>query len=288
MNTETEPLVFDATDADFESSVIDRSNQVPVVVDFWAEWCGPCKALGPVLESLAVEFEGKFVLAKVDTDANPRLAAAFAVRSIPMVVAIRHAKQIDSFVGALPEANLREFLARLLPSKAETRATEALTLIQNGDPIAAEKLLREALDLDPRCDAALLSLAEILNDKQETDAAVDLLDRIGPGTPQRAEADRLTAAIRIRSAGDADEGPLATRLASDPDDHEARLQIARSMAARKAYADALEHCLELVQRDRTFEDDAGRTTMLEIFDLLGNDHHLTQHYRSELAKALFR
>jgi putative thioredoxin len=283
-------LVYDASDADFETAVVEHSRHTPVVVDFWAEWCGPCRTLGPLLEDLAAEYGGKFVLAKVDVDQNPQLAAAFGVRSIPMVVGFRDGRPLASFLGAQPEAAIRDFLAQLLPSPAEEMVAEARELLGRGDRIAAGAILRDAVEADPRCDGALLALAELAADRDDVEEALELLARIAPGSPERQEADRLAARLRIAAAGGAaaDTRELENRLAADPDDHSARFALAQSLAASSRYEEALQNYLEIVRRDRAYDDDAGRKAMLDVFDVLGNDHELTERYRSELAKVLFR
>ncbi len=286
---QTDPaLIFESSDGDFESAVLERSTRVPVVVDFWAEWCGPCRALGPLLEKLTVEHVGDFVLAKVDIDSSPQLATSFGVRSIPMVLGFRDRLPIASFVGAQPEAAIRDFIAKLLPTPAQRLVERALATQEAGDVDGAESMLREALSLDPRCDQAMLPLAEILRDHGDSAAALELIEGISPGTEERKAADRLGAEIKIQSATGADIVALERQLASNPADSAARLQLAQALAAQSAYSAALEHCLQLVKSDRAFENDAGRKMMLEIFDLLGSDHELTEKYRSALANLLFR
>ena len=279
--------VVDAGDKDFEQVVLERSKTTPVVVDFWAPWCGPCRTLGPLLERLAGEAGGAFVLAKVNVDDNPGLATALNVRSIPMVLGFRLGELVSEFVGALPEAGVREFLRRVLPSEAERMAVAAAELAQRGQTVEAEATLRRALELEPRCDRALLDLAGLLADRQDAAAALALLDRVAPG-PLRAPADRLAAAIRVREAGAADEPALRARLAADPADLETRFHLAQALAARSRYEEALAEYLDLVRRDRSFRDDAARKAILDIFELLGPADALVDRYRSELAKVLFR
>jgi len=279
--------VVDAGDKDFEQVVLERSKTTPVVVDFWAPWCGPCRTLGPLLERLAGEAGGAFVLAKVNVDDNPGLATALNVRSIPMVLGFRLGELVSEFVGALPEAGVREFLRRVLPSEAERMAVAAAELAQRGQTVEAEATLRRALELEPRCDRALLDLAGLLADRQDAAAALALLDRVAPG-PLRAPADRLAAAIRVREAGAADEPALRARLAADPADLETRFRLAQALAARSRYEEALAEYLDLVRRDRSFRDDAARKAILDIFELLGPADALVDRYRSELAKVLFR
>lgn len=278
--------IIDATDADFESKVLDRSIEVPVLIDFWAPWCGPCQTLGPLLERLAVEFAGAFVLARVNLDQNPGLAQVFQVQSIPTLIGLRDQRPVARVVGALPEAELRRFLAQLLPSEAETLAVEAARRVAAGQLAEAEADYRRSLELDGRCDAALVGLAELLAARGETDAATTLLDRVLPGRFSDA-AERLAAEIRLRSAGDVDEPALRDRLAADPGDHDARFALAESLAAHRRFADALEELLELLRRDRSFRDGAARQAMLDIFEVMGPGEPLVDHYRSELGKVLF-
>ena len=281
------PLVFDVTDADFETQVIERSKQIPVVVDFWAPWCGPCRALGPLLERLVEEYGGKFALARVNTDENPGLAGAFRVQSIPMVIGVRDGALAGHFVGALPESGVRDFLAQLLPSQGERKVAEGMALLDAGKSAEAEKIFREAMEIDPRADGARVGLATIHAQREEDDAALALLDQVAPG-PHRQEADRLAATIRIRQSGAGDESELRARLEANPDDLETRLLLAQVLAANGRYDEALEQYLTIVKRDRSFRDDAARKAMIDIFDTLGPGNELADRYRSELATVLFR
>ena len=278
--------VIDATDRDFESAVIDRSQHTPVVVDFWAPWCGPCRTLGPLLERLAEEHHGGFILAKVNIDENPGLSQALNIQSIPMVLGFCDGKLVAEFVGALPEAAVRQFLAKLLPSEADQLATAAAQLREAGKHAEAEAAFQRALQLDVRCEAALFGMAGILADRNEYDEALKLLDRIPPGAV-RQDADRLAAEIRVRQGGGGDEAGLRAKLATNPADLESRLLLGQVLAAASQYEDALGEYLEIVRRDRSFRDGAARKAMLDIFDLLGGDSPITNHYRSELAKVLF-
>lgn len=281
------PHVFDVTDADFEQEVIERSKRVPVVVDFWAPWCGPCRALGPLLERLADEYNGAFHVAKVNTDENPALASAFRVQSIPMVIGLRDGQLADHFVGALPESGVRDFLSHLLPSESEQLAEEAAKQFELGHLAEAESTYRQALDRDPRTDSALVGLGTLLAERGDGEEALALLDRVGPG-PSKQQADRLAASIRIRQSGAGDETALRSRVEENPDDLEARFALAQALAGAGRYEEALQHYLEIVRRDRGFRDDGARKAMIDIFDLLGPGNELADRYRSELGKVLFR
>jgi putative thioredoxin len=283
-----ETWVFDVTDADFETAVIERSKTVPVVIDFWAPWCGPCRILGPLLERITAEHEGEFVLAKVNVDDSPRLSGAFGVRSIPMVLGMRDGQIVSEFVGALPESAVRQFLSRVLPSPAEKLALGAEEKRAAGALDEAEALLRRALDADPRSDRALLTLAATHADRGRDAESLAMLERVAPGTPFREQADQLAAKIRIRQAGTADEPALRAKLETDPGDLESRFSLAQALAAKSDYDQALAQYLEIVRRDRSFRDDAARKAMLDVFALLGSSDERVERYRSELAKILFR
>jgi putative thioredoxin len=200
----------DVTDATFQSDVLDRSQDVPVVVDLWAEWCGPCRTLGPILERVVGETGGQVALAKVDIDSNPQVAAAFQVQSIPAVFAISQGKVVDSFIGALPEPSVREFVAKLAPSESE-----ADQLAAKGD----EASLRAALELEHDHPRAVVALAELLAGRGEGEEALALLTRV----PESAETRRVAALARVGdAAGDDVTGRLDGLLERVKDDEEAR------------------------------------------------------------------
>ena len=276
--------IVDVGDTDFETAVLKRSETAPVVVDFWAPWCGPCRALGPLLERLAAEHQGAFILAKVNVDEAPAVSQAFGIQSIPAVKGFRDGVLVGEFVGAQPEATVRKLLELVLPTAADGLVARAATLA----PEAAEAALREALELEPRHARALLELARMLAARGDTAGALQLLERVSPPSPLVAESERLAAELRMRTDGAGDQAALRARIAADPNDLAARLDLGRTLAALGKHEDALAELLDVVRRDPHFADDGARKAMVDLFAVLGSDDPLTDRYRNELAKALFR
>ncbi len=279
----------DVTEQDFEQSVVQRSHEVPVVIDFWAPWCGPCRALGPTLEKLAEEQQGKFILAKINIDENPMLAQAFQIQSIPAVKAVRNGALAGEFLGAQPEPNVRRFIEQLMPSEAESLAREAQRLEEAGKAQGAESLYRAALAKEAHQPLALLGLARVLVQRGEENDAQTLLTRIPNTAPEHPAAQQLLAQLRLKQTGASagDEQKYRDRLAADPTDLDARFELSQVLAAVGRFEEALTELLTIVKKDRKFRDEGARKAMLEIFDVVGARSELAEHYRSELAKVLF-
>jgi putative thioredoxin len=261
---ETGPVVVEATDADFMQTVVEESKRRPVVVDLWASWCGPCKSLGPILEKVADERGGEFLLAKVDVDANPAVASSFGVQSIPTVIAFRDGAPVDGFVGAIPEPMVNEFVDRVLPSEADVVAREALEEEESGDLGDAERGYREAIASDPANRSARLGLGRILVERDDLDEARETLMPLLPDD----EAERLLAQIEISSwAMLSQAGTLAS---------------AKRMAAQGRWREALDGMLGALA-----DDADARRAMLDVFSVLGEQDPLVVEYRRRLANALF-
>ena len=282
--------VVDVSTADFPTEVVDASMKVPVLVDFWAPWCGPCRTLGPILEKLAEEYGGRFILAKVNSDENQSLATHYRVRSIPTVKAFFRGASVDEFVGVLSESEVREFIEKLLPSPAEPLHRQALAARARGETDATRKLLLQAIALDPRHEAARLDLIEIMIDANDLEDAGRLLEEVADRAHDSARVEALQARLQllVNSGATADRAALEEKLIADPSDLEARFELANLLAVQQNYRPAMEHLLEIVRRDRGFRDDGGRKTLVQLFNLLGSGDELVREYRSQLATALNR
>jgi len=289
--------MIDTTQDDFARDVIDASHELPVLVDFWATWCGPCRVLGPMLEKLERDYGGRFRLVKVDSDQNPDLSAQFGVRSIPYVVAFIDGQPVNAFVGALPESQLRAFIDKVIPDPSEIQRHKAARLLAAGDAAGAATSLRSAIALDPENDAARLDLATLLLDQpaagadaRHIDEATEILARVsrtGQAHPALAGLRTRLAALESSTSLPA-RSALEARVQADSTDLQARFDLANRLIAERAFEPALEHLLAIVEQDRTFGDDAGRRTMLAIFDLAADQRAMVSNFRRRLAAALNR
>ena len=286
--------MLDTTQENFSRDVIDASHEAPVLVDFWAPWCGPCRTLSPLLASIETEFKGRLKVVKVNVDENQELSARFGVRSIPFVVAFVAGKAVDSFVGVLPAGSLRDFVGRLLPDPAETQRRKAAALLQGGDVAGATSALRAALALDPDRDATRMDLARLLLERSTAPGRLDEASGClaGVSASGRLESRFVALDTQLQSQRRAAElpsaGVLQQRIAADPADLQARLDLANALVARREYEPALAQLLAIVERDRAFGDDVGRRLMLSVFDLAAGQPQLVSSYRRRLAAVLNR
>lgn len=274
--------IVDVTTDTFNEEVVLRSREIPVIVDFWATWCGPCKTLSPILERVTEAANGEFILAKVDVDENQELATQFKVQSIPTIVAFVNGAPVGQFSGALPEPAVRDWIASMLPSELDRTVDEARGAALAGDNERAETLFRSVLAEVPDHHDAATSVASMLIARGETADALIVLGKLPPGD----EVDRLQAAARLSDAAGNDINALTAALDLDHDDDEVRLALAQALAARGEHEPALDHML-LIVRNKGEDTDDARRAMLDVFGMLGNEHPLTISYRRQLASALF-
>ena len=284
MNTHS----FETGTEAFERDVLQASQKVPVLVDFWAPWCAPCRALKPVLEKLAAEYQGRFLLAKVNSDEHPQLAAQFGVRGIPNVKAFVDGKLADEFTGALPESGVREFIDRLIPTPGEKLRRTARALLTQGDFDEAERHLRSALELEPENRAVRLDLVELLLAKNSHAEADEMFAPI-PERERDERAERLYSVLALwkRSQQLPPAAELQAKLAANPDDLSARLALGERLVADRQYEPALAALLEVVRRDRGALRTSARKLMVEVFNLAEAQPELVSEYRKLLAGALY-
>jgi len=280
-------FAVDVDASNFADAVMHASQQAPVVVDFWAPWCAPCRSLKPILEKLAEEFQGRFILAKINSDENQALASQFGVRGIPSVKAVFRGEIIDEFSGALPESAVREFLARILPSPAAGLREQAAVQRAAGDLAGALQTLAEASRLDTGNEAVRIDAAEILMDRNELEEAQNLLTSLSATAREEDRVQSLQARLDIARSGEvgADESSLRERIAAHPDDMQARFDLANLLIATGRHETGLENLLEMVQLDRHWHDGAARKHMLTTFNLLANSP-LVAPFRRRLASVL--
>jgi putative thioredoxin len=282
-------IIFDVTTAEFEARVVRASTKVPVVVDFWAEWCAPCRALGPVLERLVGSYKGKVLLARVNVDKEPQLAAQFGVQGIPAVKVFRDGRVAREFVGALPEGEVARVLQSVVPSAADELVRKGDARSEAGDIDGAIALYRQALEEGAGHTGALLRLGSALIERGEAAGARDVLGRIEEDAAEYAAAQGLLGMIEFAEVCQAGGGREAVerRAAAQPDDLEARYALGCCLAAAGEYDGAMEAFLQVLSADRNWRDGAAREAMLHTFELAGGQSEMVKGYRKKMAAAMY-
>ena len=285
----TQDYVIDATSRNFAKDVIERSEMMPVVVDFWASWCAPCQMLMPILHGLADELQGQFVLAKVDSDREQQLAQEYGVRSLPTVKIFRHGRVVEECIGVQPEPVIRELVERHIERESDRLRERARAAMENDEFDEAFTLLQRAHELDPGNLEVTLDLAQALLQRGEPKVAEEFLEAL-PIDQRASEAVKIMAA-KVHFARAAQGAPaleeLRQAVASMPDDFAARYQFAARLVTAGAYEQAMDELLEIMRRDRSYRDDIARRGLLSVFEVLGNAGDVVNEYRRKLARLLY-
>ncbi|TWG97890.1 thioredoxin [Mesorhizobium sp. J18] len=285
--------IKDTTTASFAADVIEESRKQPVLVDFWAPWCGPCKQLAPALEKVVAEAGGRVRLVKMNIDDHPAIAGQLGIQSIPAVIAFKNGQPVDGFMGAIPESQIREFVNRVAGDSGKDEIAEAIAAAaqarQEGDDQTAAQIYSAILQQAPDNVDALAGLADILFEAGQADRAREILDRAPEAgrdaAPIAAVRAKLALAEQVAGLGDAKE--LEARLAANSKDHQARFDLALIQNARGMREEAADNLLAIIKADRAWQDDAARTQLLKFFDAWGQADEATLAARRKLSSILF-
>jgi putative thioredoxin len=283
-------LIKDSGDAAFMVDVIEASKVQPVIVDFWATWCGPCKQLGPALEKAVIAAKGAVKLVKVDVDKNPAIASQLRVQSIPTVYAFVDGQPVDGFMGAVPDSQIKDFIARL-SAPAGPSDTEALFAMAEesqgvGDIGGAAQAFAQILQLEPENPKAIAGLARCYLAGGDAERAREIV-AMAPKDAKEPALDSVRAALALADEAPDDIAPIEKRLAKDGSDHEARLELAKALAGRGQLDEAADHLLNLIEADRDWNDGAARAQLLKIFEAAGPGSETAKRGRRRLSSILF-
>ncbi len=280
--------ISDATAANFDTVVVEQSHHAPVLVDFWADWCGPCKSLAPLLDKLAEQYQGKFLVAKVDTEREQQLAAEHGIRSIPTLKMYKDGRVVEETQGVLPETSLRQLIERHIVRESDLLRKQAMELYATGDADGALAVLDKAAELDPDNYDIKIDQMRVYVGEQRLQEARALAQTLPLNVSERGDTSALLSELEFAEAVAA-APPLADlerRVQESPDDSEARYRLGARLVLQQQYESALEHFLHLLQRDRSYGDGAGRRGMIAVFNLLGGEGDLVSHYRRRMFNAL--
>jgi putative thioredoxin len=276
----TSDFIINVSESNFEFEVLAYSQQTPVVVDFWAEWCGPCKSLGPTLETLAQQGQGSFRLAKVNVDENPNLAVRYGILSIPAVKAFRDRTVVAEFVGAQPEQRVREFLQSIAPTKGDLALAKGQSLLYSQEAAKAETAFRESLSASPTNSAALLGLAKSLILQGETGESFEILSSF-PASRDFNAAQTLTPLI------EAMQDLKESKLPEEENPLDPAFKRAIQLILRGNFEAAMAGLIEILRENKQYRDGKPRLILIALFELLGKENPITHQYRNELASVLF-
>ena len=283
-------LIKEGSDQGFAADVVEASKVQPVIVDFWATWCGPCRTLGPALEKAVLEAKGAVKLVKVDVDKNPVFAGQLRVQSIPTVYAFKDGKPVDGFMGAVPESQIKAFIARLVgqegPSELERLLEDAKADLEAGDIGGAAQLFAQALQAAPDNVKAIAGLARCYVAGGDFERAKEVAD-MAPADANDPDLASVRAALALAAEAPAETAGFEQRIAANPNDHEARFELAKAFAARGKMGEAADHLLEIIARDRAWNDEAARKQLLTVFDAAGPTSDVAKSGRRRLSSMLF-
>jgi putative thioredoxin len=283
-------LIKEGSDASFVADVIEASRVQPVIVDFWATWCGPCRQLTPALEKAVIAAKGKVKLVKIDVDKNPAYAGQLRVQSIPTVYAFADGKPVDGFMGALPESQIKAFMDKLLAGAPPSGLDELLAMAKEsldlGDLGGAAQAYAQALQEEPENLVAIGGLARCYLAGGDAERAAELV-AMAPAGAKSPDLDSVRAALALAAEAPTDTSGAERRLAANPDDHEARFELARALAGKGKLQAAADHLLTILARDRDWNDGAARTELLTVFEAAGPVSEVAKQGRRRMASILF-
>jgi len=282
-------LYIDSNLTAFHQDVIDASSTQLVLVDFWAAWCGPCQSLAPILEKLTAEYAGSVKLVKVDTDAEQELASQFGIRSLPTVFLFKDGKIVDQFMGVESESVIRAKINKFAVSQLDQNLQAAELEYQQGNIESAKKVVWKLVEEHPNNDHPKLLLMKWLGDEKSFEEALKIAKSVSQPGQSTPEYRALSATLEFQQGSQitTDTTSLMQAVDLDPENLEIRYQLAQRLISEQQYSEGMDHLLEIIKRNRQFQDDAARKTLLKVFEALGGHGDLVSEYRSKLSSLLF-